>query len=379
MAAAISSSTVASIKSTSVDFQQAPRGSLRGKISQKECLGLPICVKPSVAFQGRGQSRVGSVVVANASPAAQPAVTAPAPAFKGIAASNALLRFGFPKGSLQQSTHDLFHRAGYNVEISERGYFPRVDDPELQLVLFRSQEISRYVEDGILDAGICGYDWIVENESDVHIVCELQYSKNTSAPARWVLAVPEDSPIQTVADLTSGGLVASELVKTTRKFFLDKGLDIKVEYSWGATEVKALLPGVQGIVDITETGSSLRANKLRIVDTILASTTRLVANKASWKDPAKRRKIEDLKMQLCGALLGRGKVGLKANVSNEQLQAVIALLPSELSPTVSQLADPAYSAVEVICDSRLARDLVPMMKRIGASGIFTYPLDIVVH
>lgn len=289
------------------------------------------------------------------------------------------VRFGFPKGSLQKSTQDLFQRAGFELKISERGYFPRIDDEQLQMVLFRSQEISRYVEDGVLDAGICGHDWVVENGADVVEVCELQYSKATSNPARWVLAVPEDSPIQKAEDL-AGTIVASELVNTTRKFFSDRGIAVKkVEYSWGATEVKASLPGVGGIVDITETGSSLKANNLRVVDTILSSTTRLVANKAAWQDPAKRTKIEDVALLLIGAIEGRNKVGLKMNLPKGKLHEVSACLPSERSPTVSQLVDSDYVAIEVILGERQARGLVPICKRLGATGIFMYPINVIVH
>ncbi|KAK9814640.1 hypothetical protein WJX72_009113 [[Myrmecia] bisecta] len=296
-----------------------------------------------------------------------------------LEAAAELCRFGFPKGSLQKSTHDLFERAGFKVKISERGYFPSIDDEDLQLVLFRSQEISRYVEDGILDAGICGYDWIVENQADVVEVCELAYSKATSNPARWVLAVPEESHV-TRPEQLAGTIVASELVGTTKRYFEERGIAVKkVEYSWGATEVKASLPGVGGIVDITETGSSLKANNLRVVDTILCSTTRLIANKAAWEDPDKRRKIEDLSVLLKGAVEGRKKVGLKMNLQKELLSQVTAMLPSEQSPTVSQLLDDAFVAVEVVVDERKARELVPFCKRLGASGIYTYPLDVIIH
>jgi ATP phosphoribosyltransferase len=289
-----------------------------------------------------------------------------------------LVRFGFPKGSLQKATEELFARAGYQVRISERGYFPKVNDNDLSMVLFRSQEISRYVEDGVLDAGICGHDWVVENGADVVEVCELQYSKATSNPARWVLAVPESSPVTRAEDL-AGTIVASELVQTTKKFFADRGIDVKVEYSWGATEVKASLPGVGGIVDITETGSSLKANKLRVIDTILASTTRLVANKKAWADPDKRRKIEDVALLLQGAIQGRDKVGLKFNIASDKLAEITASLPSEQSPTVSTLMDGSFVAVEVVLDERTARDMIPFCKRLGATGVFTYPIQVILH
>ncbi|CAD7694997.1 unnamed protein product [Ostreobium quekettii] len=288
-----------------------------------------------------------------------------------------MVKFGFPKGSLQKSTEDLFGRAGFRLKISERSYFPQIDDDQLWLLLLRSQEISRFVEDGVLDAGICGHDWIVENGSDVVEVCELQYSKATSSPARWVLAVEENSDVQTVKDL-EGQIVASELVKTTERFFKDRGVNIKVEYSWGATEVKARIPGIGGIVDITETGSSLKANKLRIIDTILSSTTRLVANKSAWEDKVKRQKIEDLAVLLQGAILGRRKVGLKMNLPTSKLDAISSILPSALSPTVSTLVDCEYVAVEVVVEERAARSIITECRRCGASGILTYSLNTIV-
>lgn len=289
-----------------------------------------------------------------------------------------VVRFGFPKGSLQKSTEDLFSRAGFKLKVSERNYFPQVDDAQYRLVLFRSQEISRYVEDGVLDAGICGHDWIVENDADVVEVCELPYSKATSNPARWVLAVQEESPVKRIEDL-EGAIVASELVKTTEKFFEEKNVDVKkVEYSWGATEVKAMLPGIGAIVDITETGSSLRANNLRVVDTIMSSTTRLIANKESWEDPDLRRKIEDLAMLLQGAILGRRKVGLKLNAPRAKLNEITSLLPATLSPTVAPLMNDDFFAVDVIIDEELARDVVTECRRLGASGVVTYSLKSVI-
>eukprot|EP00238_Polyblepharides_amylifera_P002767 CAMPEP_0196582412 /NCGR_PEP_ID=MMETSP1081-20130531/38820_1 /TAXON_ID=36882 /ORGANISM="Pyramimonas amylifera, Strain CCMP720" /LENGTH=376 /DNA_ID=CAMNT_0041902963 /DNA_START=176 /DNA_END=1306 /DNA_ORIENTATION=- len=289
------------------------------------------------------------------------------------------LSFGFPKGSLQKSTEDLFHRAGYTIKFSsDRNYFPSIDDKDLNLVLFRSQEIPRYVEDGILDVGICGHDWVVETGADVVEVCELKYSKATSNPARWVVAVPESSPIQSIQDF-SGSIIASELVSTTRKYFEDNGVEnVKVEFSWGATEVKARLPRVAGIVDITETGSSLVANKLRIVDTILASTTRMVANRDAWEDPEKRLKIENIAMLLQGAIHGRSKKGLKMNIKKEHVATICDWLPAEQSPTISPLVDTEYCALEVVVEESMARDLVVMCKRLGAHGIFSYPVDILV-
>ena len=293
------------------------------------------------------------------------------------AASN--VRFGFPKGSLQKSTEELFARAGLPVKVKDRNYFPTTNDENLQMVLFRSQEIPRFVADGVLDVGICGYDWIVENGVDVVEVAELRYSKATSNPARWVIAVPEESPVRELKDL-EGTLIASELVNTTARFFLERGVEgVKVEYSWGATEVKASLPGVGAIVDITETGSSLRANKLRVVDTILESTTRIVANKDAWADPVKRAKIEDLATLLKGAIDGKRKVGLKMNLATALVPDLEAVLPSEKSPTVSSLLDGVSVAVEVVVDEDAAKDLVPIVRRLGATGIITYPINVYIH
>jgi ATP phosphoribosyltransferase len=286
-----------------------------------------------------------------------------------------ILKLGLPKGSLQDSTFDLFDRAGYPVTVSARSYYPSLDDPQLAAVLFRSQEMSRYVEDGVVDAGFTGYDWIRENDSDVVEVTELVYSKAEMTPVRWVLAVPNESEV-TRPEQLAGGIVATELVRVVRQYFAEKGIDVRVEFSWGATEVKARL--VDGIVDVTETGSSLKANNLRIIDTIMTSTTRLIANKQAWADPWKRERIEDLAMQLTGAMAARQMVGLKLNVHQDQLPGVLALLPAEKSPTVNQLAEPGWNAVEVILDERTERQLTPQLKRAGASGIFTYPLNKVI-
>lgn len=290
--------------------------------------------------------------------------------------SQPLLRIGVPKGSLENATADLFDRAGYDLAISSRSYFPEIDDDDLSAVMFRAQEMSRYVEDGVIDMGITGRDWIVENGSDVHEVCELNYSKSTSRPVRWVLAVPEESDYHKPEDL-AGGIVATELVNTTRDFFEKRGIPVKkVEFSWGATEVKARL--VDAIVDVTETGSSLRANKLRIIDTLVSSTTRLIANKDAWKDPAKRAKIEDLATLLQGAISARSKVGLKLNVPRTELDAVLAILPAEKSPTINELADKEWVAIEVVVEETVERDLVPQLRRAGATDIFSYPLKKVV-
>jgi ATP phosphoribosyltransferase len=287
-----------------------------------------------------------------------------------------LIRIGLPKGSLQDSTIELFGQAGFNVRLRERSYFPSIDDPELEGVLFRAQEMSRYVEDGVLDAGITGIDWVTENESRVHEVCELTYSKATSRPARWVLAVPAESEVHQPEDL-AGGMVATELVQTTRRYFEQRGVNLKkVEYSYGATEVKARL--LDAIVDITETGSSLRANNLRIIDTILSSTTRFIANHEAWANPEKRRKIENLATLLQGAIAARQKVGLKMNVPRSALDTVLGLLPSEQSPTVNELADKDWVALEVVLEETTERALVPELVRAGATGIISYPLRTVI-
>ncbi|MCC7203757.1 MAG: ATP phosphoribosyltransferase [Phycisphaeraceae bacterium] len=292
------------------------------------------------------------------------------------AAARSVLRFGLPKGSLQDSTVDLFKRAGYDVSIRDRSYFPTIDDPGMEMVMFRAQEMSRYVEDGVVDVGITGWDWIIENGSNVHEVSELTYSKATTKPARWVLAVPEESPVRSPKDL-DGAIISTELVETTRRYFQKLGVNVKkVEFSWGATEVKARL--VDAIVDITETGSSLRANKLREIDTILTSTTRLIANKTAWQDPSKRERIEDLALLLRGAIAARQKVGLKMNAPRAKLTEIVSLLPAAKSPTVSPLADGEWVALEVIVDEVVERQLVPKLSRAGATGIISYPLNKVI-
>lgn len=287
-----------------------------------------------------------------------------------------LLRIGIPKGSLETPTIDLFDRAGYNISVRSRSLTPDINDPQLGCVMFRAQEMSRYVEDAVVDIGITGHDWVVENGSDVHEVCELAYSRATGRPVKWVLAVPEEGPLRSPADL-EGKIIATELIHTTQRFFQDQGVNVrKVEFSWGATEVKARL--VDAIVDVTETGSSLRANNLRVIATLLTSTTRLIANKDAWNDPAKRRKIEDLAMLLQGAIRARSKVGLKMNVPRARLAEVIALLPAEQSPTVNDLADRDWVAIEVIADELVERELIPDLKRAGATGIVSYPLGKVI-
>lgn len=285
------------------------------------------------------------------------------------------LKLGIPKGSLQESTFDMMRRAGFDIHASSRGLSPTVDDPELEIIQFRAQEMSRYVDRGVVDAGLTGKDWIVENGSDVVEVADFVYAKAKLVPVRWVLAVPQESSIRKIEDL-EGGIIATELVNTTRKYFADRGINVKVEFSWGATEAKARL--LDGIVDVTETGASLRANGLRIVETLLESTTRFIANKASWDDPWMREKIENLTLLLRGALSAREKVGLKMNVPRDKLEKVTGLLPAEKSPTVSNLLDSDWVALEVILPEVQERELVPQLKRAGATGIIVYPLNKVI-
>ena len=288
-----------------------------------------------------------------------------------------VLRLGIPKGSLQDSTVDLFAKAGWKISINDRSYFPAIDDPAIELIMFRAQEMARYVEDGVIDVGLTGFDWIQENGSDVQEVLELVYSKATSRPTKWVLCVPNESPITKPEEL-DGGVIATELVGFTRKYFGQAGASkVRIEFSWGATEVKARL--LDGIVDVTETGSSIKANNLRIIDTLMTSTTRLIANKKVWaSDPAKREKIENIALLLQGAINAREKVGLKLNAPKGSLEAIITLLPAEKSPTVSPLADGSWVAVEVIVEEKSERELVPKLKRAGATGIISYPLNKVI-
>jgi len=286
-----------------------------------------------------------------------------------------VLKLGIPKGSRQDSTCDMMRRAGYDIYVSSRSLNPTVDDPELEIIQFRAQEMSRYVEDGVLDAGLTGKDWILENGSDVVDVADFVYAKAKLVPVRWVLAVPQESPVQRIEAL-EGGIIATELVGMTRKYFADRGVNVKVEFCWGATEAKARL--LNGIVDVTETGSSLRANGLRVVETLLESTTHFIANKASWQDPWKREKIESLCLLLRGAMAAREKVGLKMNVPRSKLEQVCRLLPSEKSPTINNLMDSDWVAVEVILREVEERQLVPQLMKAGATGIIVYPLNKVI-
>ena len=286
------------------------------------------------------------------------------------------LRLGFPKGSLQDSTFRLFNKAGYKINVGSRSYVPSVDDPELSGLLIRSQEMARYVEDEVLDAGICGRDWVLENDAKVVEVCELKYSKQTNRPIRWVVAVPNDSPIQNIKQL-KGKRIATELVAFTRRYLKKHGVTAKVEFSWGATEVKPPVLA-DAIVELTETGSSLKANNLRIIDTILESVTVLIANKKAFRDSWKRQKIENIAMLLQGAILAEEKVGLKMNVPQKSLGRVLAKLPSLHSPTISHLTNQEWVSVEVILNEQTVRDILPEIKRAGASGIVEYPLNKVI-
>ncbi|HUD47594.1 MAG TPA: ATP phosphoribosyltransferase [Candidatus Baltobacteraceae bacterium] len=288
-----------------------------------------------------------------------------------------ILKLGLPKGSLEEAAIAKMAKAGFHIQVSSRSYAPYVDDEHLMIRLIRAQEISRYVEHGYLDCGITGYDWIVENGSSVHEVGEFIFSKATSLPARWVLAVPEDSSIHSPGDL-NGKRIATEVVNITKRYLRKHKVKAEVEFSWGATEVKAH-ELVDAIVEITETGSSLRANKLRIVDTLLVSTPRLVANRTAWKDPWKRRKIETLALLLRGALEAESKVGLKMNLQQKNLEALLKNLPSLRNPTVSSLSLPGWVAVETIIDEKVVRELIPQLKAAGAEGIIEYPLNKVVY
>lgn len=286
------------------------------------------------------------------------------------------LRLGIPKGSLQEATLRLFKKAGYHITVGSRSYVPNIDDPELSSLLIRSQEMARYVEDEVLDAGICGRDWVLENNAKVAEVCELHYSKATSNPIRWVVAVPNDSKIKKLKDL-QGKRVATELVGYTKRYLKKLGVKAEVEFSWGATEVKPPVLA-DAIVELTETGSSLRANNLRIVDSILESVTVLVASKKAYQDPWKRKKLENIAMLLQGAILAESKVGLKMNVPQAGLKKVLAKLPAMTSPTVNDLSEAGWKSVEVIVDEKFVRDIIPEIKRAGATGIVEYPLNKVI-
>ncbi len=284
-----------------------------------------------------------------------------------------ILRLGIPAGSLQESTAQLFRKAGYNITFASRSYYPTIDDEEIECLLIRAQEMARYVEQGILDAGITGLDWVLETGADVVEICELMFSKATRRPVRWVLCVPNDSPVQSVKDL-QGKRIATEAVGLTKRYLEKHGVDAIVEFSWGATEVKP--PKLaDAIVEVTETGSSLRANNLRIVDEVLRSTTRFIANKNSWQDEWKRTKLQNIALMLQSCLAAEGKVGLMMNVRRADLPKVLEQLPALQKPTVSSLSDPEWVAVNTIVDERTVRTIVPALKQAGATGIVEYSIN----
>jgi ATP phosphoribosyltransferase len=286
------------------------------------------------------------------------------------------LKLGIPKGSLESATIDLFRRAGFNITTSTRSYFPGIDDPEIECMLIRAQEMARYVEDGVLDAGLTGRDWVEENEAEVVTIADLIYSKQSFGKVRWVLAAPDASPFQTVKDL-EGKIIATELVRATNRYLARHGVTAKVEFSWGATEVKPPILA-DAIVEVTETGSSLRANKLRIIDVVMESNTQLVANKQSMEDEWKRWKLEDIRMLLEGAISALGKVGLMLNVHKRDLDAVLGVLPALKKPTISHLSDDEWLAVNTILDEATVRTIIPRLKKAGAQGIVEYPLNKIV-
>jgi ATP phosphoribosyltransferase len=291
--------------------------------------------------------------------------------------SGKVLKLGIPKGSLEEATVKLFARAGYNIRIKSRSYFPSIDDDEIECMLIRAQEIARYVADGVLDAGLTGKDWIMENRADVEEIAPLVYSKVSARPVRWVLAVPNDSSIQTVQDL-QGKRIATEVINLTTDWLKGHGVTANVEFSWGATEVKAPKL-VDAIVEVTETGSSLKANNLRIVDTLMESTTRFIMNKTANQDAWKRNKVDRLVMMLQGAMAANGKVGLILNAPKDKLDEIVKIFPSGKKPTVSELSDPKWVAINVILEEKLVRDFVPDLKKAGAEDIVEYPLNKIIH
>ncbi len=288
----------------------------------------------------------------------------------------AKIRLGIPKGSLQDATIALFASAGFKIHASGRSYFPSTDDPELECMLIRAQEMARYVEHGVLDAGLTGLDWVVESGRQVQAVCDLIYSKVSRGGVRWVLAVPEDSPVQRAEDL-AGKIIATELVEVTKNYFASKNVLVQVDFSWGATEVKPPMLA-DAIVEVTETGSSLRANRLRIVETVLESNTQVIANKKAYDHPWKRQKIDNIALMLQGAIAAQGRVGLMLNVQQKNLQAVLAVLPALNSPTISALSDSEWVALNTILEETVVRDVIPRLKAAGGTGIVEYPLNKVV-
>ncbi|MDP2643840.1 MAG: ATP phosphoribosyltransferase [Desulfobacterales bacterium] len=287
------------------------------------------------------------------------------------------LKLGIPKGSLQNATISLFKRAGWNINVNGRSYFPEIDDATIECAICRAQEMSNYVESGTLDAGLTGKDWIAENDSDVHVVSDLIYSKVSSRPARWILAVAYDSPIKTLEDL-KGKKIATELVKFTQKYFAEKGIDVIVEFSWGATEGKVVSGLADAIVEVTETGSTIKAHGLRIIKELMQTNTQLIANRLAWENPVKKQKIQQIALLLKGALLGEKMVGIKMNVPETHLKQVVGLLPSLNAPTIATLYESKWFSVESVVSSNVVRDLIPQLLSNGAEGIVEYPLNKVI-
>jgi ATP phosphoribosyltransferase len=284
------------------------------------------------------------------------------------------LNLGIPKGSLQNATIALFKRSGWTINVNGRSYFPEIDDPEIECAICRAQEMSRYVETGMLDAGLTGKDWIAENQSDVQVVCDLVYSKVSSRPARWILAVPYDSPIQTLEDL-KGKKIATELVEFTRRYFAEHRIDVDIEFSWGATEAKVVSGLADAVVEVTETESTIKAHGLRVIHELMETNTQFIANRAAWENPEKRGKIDQLALLLQGALHGEKMVGLKMNVSEEKLESVVSMLPSLNAPTVASLYKTNWFSVETVVASDQVRELIPQLLNNGAEGIIEYPLN----
>lgn len=290
---------------------------------------------------------------------------------------NAPLKLGIPKGSLQDATIDLFRRSGWKINVNGRSYFPEINDDSIECAICRAQEMSRYVESGTLDAGLTGKDWIAENKSDIHVVCDLVYSKTSSRPARWVLAVPYDSEIQKLEDL-EGKKIATELVAFTKEYFLNRNIHATVEFSWGATEAKVVSKMADAIVEVTETGSTIKAHGLKIIHELMLTNTQLIANHRAWADPHKREKIEQIALLLKGALLGEKMVGLKMNVPEDFLEKIVALLPSLNAPTVSPLYHKKWFSVETVVNAHTVRSLIPELLKNGAEGVIEYPLNKVI-
>ncbi len=290
---------------------------------------------------------------------------------------NSQLNLGIPKGSLQNATIALFKRSGWTIDINGRSYFPEINDRDINCAICRAQEMSRYVENGTLDAGLTGKDWIAENHSDVHVVSDLVYSKVSSRPARWVLAVPYDSQIRSLADL-NGKKIATELVAFAQRYFTEKRIDVEIEFSWGATEAKVVSGLADAVVEVTETESTIKAHGLRIIHVLMETNTQLIANHQAWEQPVKREKIEQIALLLQGALKGEKMVGLKMNVSEEHLKVVVDMLPSLNAPTVAPLYDTRWFSVETVVSSEQVRELIPRLMKTGAEGIIEYPLNKVI-